>query len=225
MSIQYKVLGRGFIDLQDIMGNDLAIVNAARVSYLSESKGEEADKKLLFYLLRNDHTSPFEMCELKFMVKAPLFVARQWMRHRTWSFNEVSRRYTSDNIEFFFPEEFRKQDTKNKQGSIYDDAFFSSTFQYGTRFEVQDLCMVALEIYNRMIDGGIAREQARMVLPQNMYTSFIAKTDLHNLLHFCRLRTHPHAQFEIREYANIILHQIIKNKFPWTYEAYMEKYQ
>lgn len=217
----------GYIELQDVMGNDLAIVNAARVSYLGHSKGEEADKKLLFYLMKNRHTSPFEMCEMKFVVYCPLFVARQWMRHRTWSYNEVSRRYTDESIEFYFPNEWRGQSTNNKQASN-DEKIEYLNYKYSNgdvwwqppvNSQVEFLVHEAMKLYNVMIDTGIAREQARMVLPQNMMTTFVAKADLHNILHFCQLRSHEHAQYEIRVYSDAIL-EMIKEKFPWTYEAY-----
>jgi len=208
------LLDKGYIELQDVMGSDLDIVNAARVSFLGESKGNIADKKLLFYLWKNRHTTPFEMCEMKFRVKAPLLVARQWMRHRTFSYNEVSRRYTSEQLDFYEPTEWRGQSSNNKQAS-------NGLVDTQMTILAQQLNQIAVSLYNQALDEGIAREQARILLPQSMYTSFIAKVDLKNLLHFVNLRTHEHAQYEIRVYADAIF-EMIKTHFPWTAEAYLE---
>lgn len=208
----------GYIELQDIMGNDLAVVNAARVSYLGESKGDVADKKLLQYLWRNKHTSPFEMATIKLKVHCPLFVRSQWMRHRTFSYNEVSRRYTSENLEFYFPTDWRTQSNDNKQmssGVVDDDDWFF----YNDSLQI--LVNGAVKFYNAAIELGIAREQARMALPQNLYTTFIASGNLRNWLHFIELRSHEHAQWEIRMYSDAIRDNIIKEYFPWTYEEFM----
>lgn len=222
----YPVLDAGYVALLDMMphpdtdvSGDLAIVNAARVSFLGESKGAERDKKLLFYLMKHHHTTPFEMVEFKLRIKAPLFVARQWMRHRTWSYNEVSRRYTDEGIQFYVPDVWRLQASNNKQGSAgwLLDGLLSSN-------EYVDAIDKARETYENLIMRGVAREQARAVLPQSMYTTFIAKVDAHNLMHFLRLRMHPHAQYEIREYATAIYDNIFKPTLPWTAEAF-EKYQ
>lgn len=217
------LLDKGYIELQDIMGNDLSIVNAARVSYLGESKGEEQDQKLLNYLMKNKHTSPFEMVRFKFRIKCPLFVARQWQRHRTWhymSVNEVSRRYTSEEIEFYLPEQWRLQHQSSKQAS---EGFADEEMQIFCKESLDEVVNHAVTVYNYMIDKGIAREQARMLLPQNIYTIFIANVDAHNLLHFLSLRRHAHAQYEIRVYADAIWEQFFKPLLPWTAEA-AEKY-
>ena len=208
------VLDKGFIELIAHMGDDNTVVSAARVSYLGESKGLEQDAKLIKYLLKNKHTSPFEQVEFQFMVKCPLFVRSQWMRHRTWSYNEVSRRYTSDEIEFHVPSEIRLQSDDNKQMSaglmenpgLIIDAIKSSA-------------LMCYEMYEGMLRLGVAREQARMILPQSMYTKFYAKVDLHNLFHFLELRLHPHAQPEIRLYAQAI-EELIKPIVPISYEAW-----
>lgn len=209
------VLDKGSVELLDIMGDDLAIVNAARVSYLGESKGEELDKKLLFYLMRAGHMSPFEQVELKFRIKCPMFVARQWFRHRTGMYNEVSRRYTSEEIEFFTPEHWRMQDDKDKQGSTTlpvekDDYFY---VQYKAFLEN------VLDFYEEMIESGVARELARIVFPFSLYTTFMFKMNARNLLHFLRLRMDDHAQQEIRDYA-FAMYDMMKEKLPWTMEAF-----
>jgi len=222
--------GIGYIELQDVMGNDLAIVNAARVSYLGESKGEENDKKLLQYLWRHKHTSPFEMAALKLKVHCPLFVRSQWMRHRSFSYNEVSRRYTSENMEFYYPIKWRLQDFINKQGSNnnFIHPLDESLFYYQKAMNIGDvdeyvvndarLKELSLNYYNHLIALGIAREQARMVLPQSLYTTFIATGNLRNWMHFIKLRSDTHAQWEIQQYSNAIFDKIIKDKFPWVYD-------
>ena len=212
-----NVLDKGWVELQDVMGDDLAIVNAARVSFLGESKGDEQDKKLLFYLLRHRHTTPFEMVEFKFRIKCPLFVARQWMRHRTWNYNEVSRRYTSLDIDFYYPETWRKQSTSNKQGS--EGEVDTTTAEQLTGW-LDEHHQRGLQFYNEAVAAGIAKEQARIFLPQSMYTQFIGKVDAHNLLHFIGLRIKPDAQYEIRVYAKAIFEAFVTPAIPWTAEAF-----
>lgn len=198
-----EVLGNGYINLVDSMGDDLRIVNAARKSFNRESeKFNSKDRKLQKYLWVNRHTSPFEMVEFMFEVKAPLFVVRQWQRHRTWSYNEVSRRYTSEDLDFYFPEVWRKQDKDNKQASSGE---FGFSMNQRFHHDMEEIIWDCVEIYKAMIKNGVCREQARMVLPQNMMVEFVAKTDLHNLIHFLRLRFHKHAQWEIQEYARAIV--------------------
>lgn len=217
---EYRVLDKGFVELQSIMGDDLAIVNAARTSYLGESKGEAADKKLLFYLMEHGHTTPFEMVEFKFRVKAPLIVTQQWMRHRMWSYNSSSARYTeADDDDFYIPTEWRGQDNKNKQGSVgtvSDNRYWHETLEIHTR--------QGYELYQNALENGIAREQARLFLPGfAYYYTFVAKVDAHNLMHFLKLRMDSHAQWEIRQYAETIYKQIFKPMLPWTAEAF-ERY-
>lgn len=226
-----SILDHGFVELLDSMGNDLTIVNAARVSFLGESKGEEQDSKLIKYLIQNKHTSPLEQVEFQFRVKCPLFIARQWMRHRTWNYNEISRRYTSEEIEFYIPTELRKQADNNRQASteelvtndveLYDPGsgkYYSlcspSTF-------ISLVSNSAYQQYQALLRAGVAREQARMILPQNMYTMFYAKVDLHNLLHFIELRNSEHAQYEVRLYAQA-LEDLIKDIVPVTYKYWKE---
>lgn len=209
-----EILDRGFVELQQVMGDDLAIVNAARISYLGHSKGDKADKGLLFFLMQNKHTSPFEMVEFKFHIKAPLFVARQWMRHRTWSYNEVSRRYTDKNIEFYIPDDWRQQSANDRQVSTDDLAANFSP-------QLQSFVDKGLTLYRDAIAAGVAREQARLFLPQCVYTEFIAKVDAHNLMHFLQLRLSEHAQYEMRLYAMAVFEHF-ENALPWTAEAFFQ---
>jgi len=211
------ILDKGWIELQDFMGDDLSIVNAARVSFLGESKGEHSDKALLFYLMTHQHSTPFEQVEFKFRVKAPLFVARQWMRHRTWSYNEVSRRYTSTKMDFYTPTVWRLQSGENKQGSL---GFLTDDNQIAlSNAQFERHMNDSLSLYKSMIDRGIAREMARMILPQNMYTQFVAKVNARNLMSFLKLRLHEDAQYEIRLYA-IELNNFLAQVLPWTHKAF-----
>lgn len=214
----YKILDFGHIGLLNHMGDDNTVVSAARVSHLGKSKGIEKDTALINYLMENHHTSPFEQVEFQFLVKCPIFVARQWMRHRTWSYNEVSRRYTSEDISFYVPSEIRKQDTRDTQaGSDIVDSRTSEEAMHAIRKH----SLASIYLYNQLIANGICREQARMVLPLNLYTSFYAKVDLHNLFHFLSLRTSPHAQMEIRVYAEMI-EKLIEPIVPISYKAWKE---
>jgi thymidylate synthase (FAD) len=200
-------------------GSDKTIVSAARVSYNSSSKGEDKDRKLIRYLLTNHHTSPFEHVTFTVRASVPLFVARQWMRHRTWSYNEVSYRYTQPEMEFYRPTEYRKQSTSNKQmseGVISDEKIARRLNEGYTRAVVE-----AVETYQDMIDEGVSRELARMVLPTSLFTHFYASVDLHNLLKFLELRLHEHAQPEIQEVAAKLL-DIVRPLVPWTVEIWEE---
>jgi len=218
MQNRIEVLDKGYVELQDVMGDDNAIVAAARVSFLGHSKGAEADRKLIGYLMKHNHTSPFEQVEFKFRIKCPIFVARQWHRHRTWNYNETSRRYTSEEIDFYVPDEWRAQSKSDKQAS--DSAIeIDESIQKKLNEQLLNLIDAAECLYTDMLANGIAREQARMVLPQNMYTIFIAKTDAHNLMHFLRLRLDKHAQYEIRVYAQA-LYEFFKQSLPWTAEFF-----
>lgn len=217
--MKIDVLGNGYIELIDSMGDDLSIVNAAKVSFNKEAKKLGKDElKLLKYLYDHKHTTPFEMVEFKFRVKLPLFVIRQWHRHRTWSYNEISRRYTSDEIDFYYPTLWRKQSTSNKQGS---DGFCDPVTSDYAKSKLSIITTIALENYNDLIKLGACREQARMMLPQNMMTIMIAKVDLHNLLHFLKLRTDTHAQWEIRQYAEAI-EKLIDPIVPETMKLYRD---
>jgi thymidylate synthase (FAD) len=198
------------------MGDDRAIVQAARTSYGEGTKGDEADKKLIDYLYKNRHTSPFEMVEFKFHAKMPMFVARQWVRHRTANINEVSARYTQLTDDYYVPDSWRKQDKVNRQGSTDD----ISEHQGKVCDErLMDVCDLAFERYEELISFGVAREQARMILPVNWYTEWYWKCDLHNILNFLRLRLDSHAQYEIRVYAEAML-ELIAPIVPWTLESF-----
>jgi len=213
------VLDQGWIELQDVMGNDLAIVNAARVSFLDESRGEEADKKLLFYLMRHRHTSPFEQVEFKFRVRAPLLVWWQWVRHRTWHVNAQSGRYTPfKEYDFYQPSTWRRQSESNKQGS---EGEIDSADAESLSALLSEHYSHSFELYEQALEAGVAKEQARLFLPAfGVYYTWICKVDAHNLMHFLSLRMAPDAQAEIRAYAQAIFENFFKPTLPWTAEAY-----
>jgi len=218
------VLDKGFVRYIDHMGSDQRIVEAARISYKSPSKGEEADKKLLAYLLKNKHTSPFEMCKITFNVKMPIFIMRQWVRHRMQNLNEVSARYTELPNEFYIPSEWRKQDPKNKQGSRKDGGFDPKVddgvdMSLTATEALHNHCDNSYRLYESMLKEGIAREMARMVLPVNIYTEIYSCWDLSNLLKFFALRDDAHAQAEIQDYARA-MKAITAEVFPWVMELY-----
>jgi thymidylate synthase (FAD) len=197
---------------------DAQIVRAARVSYGAGTKSVRDDAKLIKYLLRHEHGSPFEMVEFKFHVKAPIFVARQWFRHRTASVNEVSARYSVLPEEFYIPQAFRLQDTKNRQGSTGELDEYTNAHALDAYTEA---LTYAAHAYDALLKAGVAREMARMVLPLATYTEFYWKQDLRNLLHFLRLRMDHHAQWEIQEYARAIL-TLIQPLLPLTIAAWNE---
>jgi len=220
MNKHIAVLDKGFVKYIDHMGSDQRIVETARVSYASTSKGAEKDKKLLNFLYKERHTSPFESCMISFNIKLPLFVQGQMVRHRTQKLNQVSARYTEMPDEFYFPESLRKQDSVNKQGSV-DDGYFNPFVGYNESAtqSIKDVCTHAYSTYKAMVDAGVAREMARMVLPQNLYTEIRTTWDLHNLMHFLTLRMDHHAQKEVQEYANA-MYEITKELFPQTIGAF-----
>lgn len=215
------VLDKGYVRLIDWMGDDRRILEFARVSYKSPSKGDDADKKLLQYLWKNKHTSPFEAAKITLNIKMPIFIMRQYVRHRMQNLNEVSARYTELPNEFYIPTKWRKQDTKNKQGSISDS--ISKEMSWALSADLRRFCDKTYEYYQTMLKNGVAREMARMVLPINIYTEIYACWDLKNLLHFITLREDSHAQAEIQEYGKAIK-SICQELFPWTMEAF-DKYQ
>ena len=211
----YKVLDNGFIKLIDFMGGYQNAVDSARVSLGSVSKGEAADRKLIAYLLEHGHFSPFEHSVFQFHVKCPIFVARQWMRHRIASYNEISARYTEVHDEFYYPEAFRAQDRSNRQGSLPSAALDQAKMK-----AIYDKALKAsYASYKELLDAGAAREMARMVLPVSQYTQFHWTINARSLLNFISLRADSHAQYEIRQYAEAIL-EIFSRKMPWTWEAY-----
>jgi thymidylate synthase (FAD) len=188
------------VELVRVSGSDLDVVNAARVSYGKVSTDvTERDKKLISFLMEHNHTSPFEHNQFSFRIKAPIFVARQWMRHRMNSYNEISYRYVKASLEFYVPPKWRSQDLKNKQASIgsFDNEEFTQKFKESIAHSVQ--------AYEYLLENGIGREIARSVLPLCTYTEFIFTCNLHSLMHFLKLRLHAGAQYEIRMYAQAML--------------------
>lgn len=212
-------LDKGFVRLVDYMGTDDSIVQAARVSYGKGTKSVRADRELIRYLMRHRHTSPFEMVEFKFHVKLPIFVARQWIRHRTANVNEYSGRYSEMKDEFYIPDidQIRTQNTVNRQGRS------DSTLPDNQAQEINEMLSNTqkqlFEEYKSMLDMDIARELARINLPLSTYTEWYWKIDLHNLLHFLKLRLDFHAQYEIRIFADTMA-ELIKPIVPLTYEAF-----
>ncbi len=216
------VLDHGFVRVIDYMGDDAAIVQAARVSYGAGTKHVQNDEGLIRYLMRHWHSTPFEMCEVKLHVKLPVFVARQWIRHRTANVNEYSARYSILDREFYIPapEQLAAQSVVNNQGR-------GEVLQGEEAARVLDLLKSdanrAYDHYEAMLsqDGqqGLARELARMNLPANIYTQWYWKVDLHNLFHFLRLRADPHAQYEIRVYAEAIA-ACVRDWVPLAYAAF-----
>lgn len=208
----------GYVRYIDHLGTDQRIVEAARVSFHSASKGEEQDKKLLHYLMKNRHTSPFEQCNITFNIKFPIFLMRQFVRHRTFRLNEWSGQYSELADEFFLPVEWRTAATGgNKQGSLSSDKIEQQI--------CNGLCKQAYEscyaVYKGLLLRGVAKEQARFVLPVGIYTEIYVNCDLHNLIHFLRLRQDGHAQAEIQDVANAMF-AIAKELFPWTFEAFVK---
>lgn len=212
------VLDKGFIQLVDVMGDDQAIVDAARVSYGKGTKTARQNRGLIRYLMRNEHMSPFEMCEIKFHVKAPLFVARQIVRHRTANWNELSARYSEVPDEYYVPALSRL----NPQGGVSAQSSDEDALVQRPS-EIQNTIQVILQdaflAYNSLTENGLAREVARSVLPVSTYTQWYWKIDLRNLLHFLRLRLDNHAQWEVRQYAKAIA-EVVKQWVPIAWEAF-----
>ena len=209
MNKEIKVLNHGLVRLVDSMGSDLSIVRSARVSYDAEwraGEDEGKDAKLIDYLVKNHHTSPLECVQFTFEVKAPIFVFRQWHRHRTWAFNELSARYSELPREYYVPEvsQITTQSASNKQmrtDEIHREADWAQTL-------ILSQCESAFNAYDKLLASGVPRELARGVLPVNTYSHMFATVDLHNLAHFLRLRLHSHSQYEIRVYAQAMLELI-----------------
>jgi len=218
-SFQIKVLDKGYVRLIDFMGGDEDIIRAARVSYDKDARtgiDAEKDRKLLEFLYDNHHTTPFEAVEFKFEVKAPIFVVRQWHRHRTWSYNEVSARYTALEDDFYVPDPaiIGAQSLRNKQGRNLNQDYDRTSAELAAS-AIKMSCERAFEVYNNLLMQGTPRELARTVLPTATYTRMVAKVDLHNLMHFFRLRCHEHAQWEIQQYAYAMM-GLVGPIVPWT---------
>lgn len=216
---EFKVLDHGFVRVIDYMGTDSSIVQAARVSYGDGTKTVNQDVGLINYLLRHKHTTPFEMCEIKFHVKMPIFVARQWARHRTANVNEISARYSVIKDEFYVPEidQVCEQSKGNKQGR---DKPLSQDIANNIQEKIREHGENSFATYDDFLSNNMARELARGVLPQSTYTEMYWKIDLHNLLHFLSLRADIHAQEEIRVYALQML-EIVKKWVPLAYNAFV----
>lgn len=220
MTKEIKLLDHGYVRLVDSMGNDLSVVRSARVSYDAEwraGEDEGKDAKLINYLMRNRHTSPFESVTFTFEVKAPIFVFRQWHRHRTWSFNEISARYAELPEEFYVPDadKITTQSVGNKQQRTSQELADSHLCHE----IIKESCFSAFYSYHELLLKGCPRELARGVLPVNTYSKMFATVDLHNLLGFIRLRDHSHAQYEIQVYAQAML-ELIRDIVPVSVAAF-----
>jgi thymidylate synthase (FAD) len=213
---EIDVLDLGFVRLVEFMGGDAAVVQAARVSYGDILKDPERDKKLLFFLMANRHETPFEHSVFKFHVKCPIFVARQWFRHRISSYNEISGRYTKMKEEFCLPERLRTQKTRNYE---YDEIDAEKNEKLKSRIKL--FYNSAYTLYQELLDEGVAREHARIVLPLSLYTQFYWTINARSLLNFLSLRLDEHAQYEIRQYAGAI-NEVFQEKMPWTHEAFIK---
>jgi thymidylate synthase (FAD) len=220
IGVKLPVLGHGYVVLVDYMGDDAAIVQAARVSYGQGTKSVRDDRGLIRYLMRHRHTTPFEMVELKFLIRLPIYVARQMIRHRTASVNEYSARYSVVPDEFDLPEldEIRRQSARNRQGR---GEALPPEVSERFRSELDRVCREAYRAYTDALENGVARETARLLLPLAYYTEWYWKIDLWNLLHFLGLRLDPHAQEEIRLYAAEMA-KIARALAPVAYEAFEE---
>lgn len=218
--LKIEVLNNGFVELVDRMGNDISILKAARVSTGSEViKGDVKDRGLIDYLYRNNHISPFAFVSFHFHFKMPIFVARQFARHRTWDLNEASARYKEFEWDVWEPDEWRKQSKSNKQGS-------EEVFKYDDLHRIFDINLdnaynLSRETYDNFLKADVTREQARVVMPVGHYTEFFGHVNLRNLFHFLELRLDEHAQYEIRVYAEAIL-KILESldDLKWSVEVF-----
>tara|TARA_Y100000590_G_scaffold468116_1_gene649581 strand:+ start:5770 stop:6732 length:963 start_codon:yes stop_codon:yes gene_type:complete len=215
-----KCLDKGFVRLVDSMGGDDAIVQAARVSYGQGTSKISQDRGLIRYLMRHRHTTPFEMVEFKFHCKMPIFVARQWVRHRTANINEYSLRYSEARDEFYYPdpEHIQFQSAFNKQGRMGE---VPADLKQKVQNYFKEISEKSFGIYLELNEAGVARELARAILPVNLYTEWYWKNDLHNLLHFIGLRSDSHAQYEIRVFSDAMADSV-KAVAPFAWEAYQD---
>lgn len=214
-----NILNNGYVELIDCMGSDARIIASARISYDGESKGEEKDKKLLGYLYRNKHLSVFEQPHVTYIIKAPIFVLRQLMRHRAGNWNEISYRYVElEEPEFYIPNEWRLQSSSNKQGSygLLVDETITEDYVIGINYSI--------DLYHQMIEAGISREMARMILPVSIYSKVMVTFDLRNLLNLFSQRIHKGAQWETQQVAEGMLKELgDTHKFDWTLELVKEE--
>jgi thymidylate synthase (FAD) len=216
--------GIGKVQLVQAMGTDATVVRSARVSFGKDQQNEnlnERDIKLINYLIKHKHTSTLEHCNVTFKFTVPLFVRSQHHRHRTWSYNEISRRYTEENLQFYEPTEFRTQHKSNRQASNVEELINPYILSYGRK--ASDAIKVyqneAVNLYHELMEAGVCREQARGVLPQNLYTEYYGSANLNNILKFVDLRTHEGAQLEIQKAAEAVL-DIVSDLFPITVKSY-----
>ncbi len=217
--MEIKVLDKGFVRLVDKLGDDYSAVRAARVSFGQGLKTQERDKALIFYLMEHGHETPFEHIVFTFHVKTPLFVARQWFRHRIGSFNEISQRYTEiKEEEFYIPLNIRVNDKEDKQKSVVIEDGEKLT---QVRSIIEESLHKSYEVYKKLISEGVARELARIVLPLATYTQFYWTVNARALMNFLNLRADSHAQWEIQQYG-LALAEIFKESAPWTYEAFIK---
>ena len=226
-SIELYDDGIGRVDYVDHLGSDLVVVNSARVSFGVEKQDlDEKDKKLIKYLIKHKHTSTLEHNVITFRFTVPLFIRSQHHRHRTWSYNEISRRYTDVDLQFYEPKSFRAQHQSNRQASVAEDGFDpildeGRSTEASASWEVKNHHKKTLRLYNKLLDSGVCREQARGVLPQNLYTQYYGTVNLNNLLKFIDLRMHEGAQWEIQQLARACL-KIAEEIFPVTVKAYRD---
>jgi len=207
--MKIDILDRGFVELIDMMGNDLSAVRAARVSFDMGLKDEERDKHLIEYLMKHGHETPFEHIVFTFHVKAPIFVARQWFRHRIASYNELSGRYSKLSYEFYIPSPERLNGYKT---TIPPEQVTE---------KISEIVDKAYRTYLELVESGVPREMARIVLPLNLYTRFFWTVNARSLMNFLNLRADSHAQWEIQQYA-LAIARIFKEKCPWTFEAFLK---
>lgn len=211
--------GIGFVRLVDYMGDDYSAVRSARVSFGQGVKTPERDKALIMYLLEHGHESPFEHIVFTFHIKAPIFVARQWFRHRIGSFNEISQRYTEiKEEEFYIPQHVRVNVPDDKQKSVPIE---NGELLEQMKTKMKDIMEESYKTYKELLEMGVAREMARIVLPLSTYTQFYWTVNARSLMNFLKLRTDEHAQWEIQQYANAI-EDIFRLHCPWTYEGYVK---
>ncbi len=212
-----SVLDRGFVKLVDFMGGDYSVVESARVSFGEGTKGAKQDIRLIRYLLKHKHETPFEHSVFKFHVKTPIFVARQWFRHRIGSFNEISLRYVEYKDEFYIPQFMRKQAEKDKQASVLEPVEESDALIE----ELQEHYRLVKSFYDRLLERGVARELARTILPMGTYTQFYWSVNARSLMNFVRLRADEHAQWEIQQYANVIA-RMFRALMPVTFKFFVD---
>jgi thymidylate synthase (FAD) len=219
--------GIGKVEYVEHMGSDLSIVNSARVSFGKHKAELDAkDEKLIKYLIKHRHTSTLEHCLVTYRFKVPLFIRSQHHRHRTWSYNEISRRYTEENLQFYEPRTFRTQSKSNRQASNIDEVDPIMGYYEDGGKQTASTCIRkhhvdSVHLYNQLMDKGVCREQARGVLPQNLYTEYYGTCNLNNLIKFIELRTHDGAQWEIQQVAHACL-SIAENLWPIAIQSYRE---